>query len=62
MKNFQGPCEEGKLFYLDSAAGGSGCHCRRDWAAYYWEPLDQCFEQASINMIIAYCYSDSFYL
>ena len=43
----QGPCQRGKLFYLDPDQGGSGCHCRQDWEAYYWAPLDQCFEQES---------------
>ena len=43
----QGPCNRGKLFYLDPEAGGAGCYCRQEWEAYYWAPLDQCFEQES---------------
>ena len=46
-KNTQGPCNRGKLFYLDPEAGGAGCYCRQEWEAYYWAPLDQCFEQES---------------
>ncbi len=38
---------EGKLFYLDPDAGGTGCHCRRDWSVYHWAPTDECFEQES---------------
>ena len=43
----QGPCNRGKLFYLDPEAGGAGCYCRQEWEAYFWAPLDQCFEQES---------------
>ena len=45
--HLQGPCGRGKLFYLDPEAGGAGCYCKQDWEAYYWAPLNQCFEQES---------------
>ncbi len=37
----------GKLFYLDPGAGGTGCHCRKDWPVYYWPATGECFEQES---------------
>jgi len=37
----------GKLFYLDPSAGGTGCHCRRDWRAHYWPATGGCYEQES---------------
>eukprot|EP00095_Tigriopus_kingsejongensis_P003671 maker-scaffold11_size778918-snap-gene-5.21 protein:Tk03671 transcript:maker-scaffold11_size778918-snap-gene-5.21-mRNA-1 annotation:"hypothetical protein DAPPUDRAFT_324689" len=43
----QGPCKKGKLFYLDTDEGGTGCYCKKDWEVYYWNQTGECFEQES---------------
>ena len=37
----------GKLFYLDTDEGGTGCHCKPEWNVYYWNQTQECFEQES---------------
>ena len=38
---------KGKLFYLDTDRGGTGCHCKPEWNVYYWPQTQECFEQES---------------
>ena len=37
----------GKLFYLDTDEGGTGCYCKQEWNVYYWKQTQECFEQES---------------
>lgn len=37
----------GKLFYLDTDAGGTGCHCKPEWQVYYYNNTGECYEQES---------------
>ena len=37
----------GKLFYLDTDEGGTGCYCKQEWNVYYWNQTQECFEQES---------------
>ena len=37
----------GKLFYLDTDIGGTGCYCKPEWNVYYWKETNECFEQES---------------
>ncbi|XP_040569721.1 uncharacterized protein [Lepeophtheirus salmonis] len=41
----QGPCRKGKLFYLNES--GTGCHCQKEWKAYFWNETQECYEQES---------------
>ena len=37
----------GKLFYFDTTIGDTGCYCKPEWEAYYWDQTQECFEQES---------------